>query len=60
MTTNLISKNDTAKALSVSPRTVDTLVKEGRIPSVKVGGRRLFDIAEVIAALKAGSANSEQ
>lgn len=52
----LASKNDTAKALSVSPRTVDYLVKQGRIPSVRIGSRRLFDLADVIEALKAGSA----
>lgn len=60
MNSKLNNKKDTATAVSISTRTLDTLVKEGRVPSVKIGSRRLFDIAEVIAALKSGSANPEQ
>ena len=53
----LVSKNDTAKAVSVSPRTIDNLVKAGKIRSVRIGSRRLFDLDEVIADLKAGNAD---
>ena len=57
MTPALVSKTTVAKATSLSARSVDNLVAAGKIPSVKVGRRRLFDIAEVIAALKAAGAN---
>lgn len=53
----LQSKGETAKAVSLSPRTIDNLVRDGKIPSVRVGTRRLFDVDEVIASLKAGSAD---
>lgn len=52
----LAEKTTVAKATTLSLRTIDNLVAAGKIPSVKVGRRRLFDIAEVIAALKAGGA----
>ena len=55
MSNKLNSKKDTAAAVSISTRTLDTLVKQGRVPSIKIGSRRLFDIPEVIAALKSGN-----
>jgi excisionase family DNA binding protein len=36
------SRLETAKALNVSSRTLDYLIAEGRITSVKLGRRRLF------------------
>ena len=57
--TALISKKDAAKALSLSTRTIDNLVKRDQIPSIRCGRRRLFDIEEVTAALKQGNASPE-
>ena len=53
----LANKGTVLKAVPVSPRTLDYLVKAGKIPSVRVGSRRLYDVADVIAALKSGSAD---
>lgn len=55
----LANKSEIAKALSLSTRTLDKLVAAGKIPSVRVGTRRLFDPEEVTAALKAGVAAPE-
>ncbi len=55
----LSSKTEIAKALSLSTRSIDKLVASGKIPSVTVGSRRLFDAAEVTAALKSGVASPE-
>jgi excisionase family DNA binding protein len=42
-----------ASELGVHPNTVDRFVKTGTIPSFTVGTRRLFDMTDVAAALKA-------
>ncbi|MEX2578953.1 MAG: excisionase family DNA-binding protein [Verrucomicrobiales bacterium] len=55
----LDSKSELAKALTLSTRTIDKLVAAEKIPSVKVGTRRLFDPEEVTAALKSGVASPE-
>ncbi len=52
----LRSKIETAKAISISPRTLDNLVRDGKVPSVRIGTRRLFDLDDVTAALKSGCA----
>jgi excisionase family DNA binding protein len=59
VTHQLLSKPEIAKALSLSTRTLDKLVAAGKIPSVRVGTRRLFDPEEVTAALKSGVAAPE-
>lgn len=56
----LKSKHEMAKILSVSPRTLDNLLKDGSVPSIRIRNRRVFDPAEVIDALKAGSASPEK
>jgi excisionase family DNA binding protein len=53
------SKLEIAKALGLSTRTLDKLVAAGKIPSVRVGTRRLFDPEAVTAALKSGVASPE-
>ena len=40
-----LSAAETAKALGVCKRTVDGLAVEGKLPSVRVGQRRLFPVA---------------
>lgn len=54
------SKKETAVALGVSERTIDNMVQRDQIPSIKIGTRRLFDLSEVVAALKAGAAVPEK
>jgi excisionase family DNA binding protein len=53
------SKTEIAKALTLSTRTIEKLVAAGKIPSVRVGSRRLFDPEAVTAALKTGVASPE-
>ncbi len=55
----LVSKSEIAKATTLSVRTLDKLVAAGKIPSVRVGTRRLFDPEAVTAALKSGVASPE-
>jgi excisionase family DNA binding protein len=59
MTRHLTDKPGLAKALTISIRSIDKLVSAGKIPSIRVGTRRLFDPEEVTAALKAGVAAPE-
>jgi excisionase family DNA binding protein len=47
----LASKSEVASALRVSPASIDRLVRAGRIPFVRVGDVRRFDLESVRAAL---------
>jgi len=44
-----------ADLLSISRPTVDRLRRDGRIPSIMIGTRRLYDPTDVVAALKEAS-----
>lgn len=55
----ILSKTEIAKALGLSTRTIDKLVAAGKIPSIRVGTRRLFDPEDVTSALKSGVASPE-
>ncbi|HAF38579.1 MAG TPA: hypothetical protein DCG72_06295 [Gammaproteobacteria bacterium] len=59
-TTKLRSRSETADALCISLPTLDKLVKAGSIPHIPIGHRISFDLKEVIAALKSGSATPTQ
>ena len=48
-----------AELLSISKPTVDRLVRDRKIPSVKVGRRRLFDPRAVIARLSSSDEGTE-
>jgi excisionase family DNA binding protein len=48
---SLIDKRSLAHGLGVSPATVDRLCRDGRIPFVRVGDVRRFDLVAVRAAL---------
>jgi excisionase family DNA binding protein len=48
----LLDKRGLAAALGVSPATVDRQTAEGRIPFVRVGDHKRFDLAAVRAALE--------
>lgn len=43
----LLDRRQTAKVLAVSLSTIDNLVASGNLPSVRVGGRRMFRPAEL-------------
>jgi excisionase family DNA binding protein len=51
----LVGADELARLLSISRPFVDRLRAEGRIPSILVGTRRLFDPVDVVAALKEAS-----
>ena len=49
----LLKRPQLAKAINVSPRTVDNWQKQKRIPFLKLGARCIrYDLRAVIAALK--------
>ena len=52
MEKRFITIQDAAKLLSISIPTIKNHVKQGLIPSYKVGGRRLFDPDELIEWVK--------
>ncbi len=43
----LIDRIEAARLLSVSPGTVDNLRRRGDLPSIKIGARRLFRVADL-------------
>jgi excisionase family DNA binding protein len=43
----LVDRLNAAQALGVSPGTIDNLRRSGELPSVKIGTRRLFDMADL-------------
>jgi len=43
----LVDRLEAAQALGVSPGTIDNLRRSGELPSVKIGTRRLFDVADL-------------
>ena len=45
------SKIETANALGVSARTIDTMVKNKEINSVMIRGRRMFDLDRIYSDL---------
>ena len=52
ITPRLSTIKETAKALRVSTRTVNAMLANGTIPSVRIGRRRLFNVARVIESLE--------
>ena len=49
----LIDREDLARELKVTSRTIGTWQREGRIPHIKIGRRTVrFDLADVVAFLK--------
>ena len=54
MTGQLLTAEELAERLAVSPRTVIEWARAGRIPEIRASRRiRRFDYADVLAALKA-------
>ena len=50
----LLERPEMAERIGIGVSTLDQLVTAGKIPSVQVNRRRLFDPAAVIEALKSG------
>jgi excisionase family DNA binding protein len=53
----LLTKQEIAKRLRRSPRTVDAWMREGRLPYLKVSKSVLFDWGDVLAKLKSFRVN---
>lgn len=49
----LLSRLEAARLCGVSPGTIDNLRARGELQSVKIGARRLFDRADLIAMIRA-------
>ena len=47
----LVDRREAARLLGVSPGTIDNLRKRGELQSVKLGARRLFDPADLLAVV---------
>lgn len=43
----LIDRREAGRLLDVSPGTIDNLRLRGELPSLKIGARRLFDVADL-------------
>jgi excisionase family DNA binding protein len=52
----LVDRLEAARALCVSPGTIDNLRRSGDLPSVKIGTRRLFDMADLRRFIEARKA----
>ncbi|QDV87175.1 helix-turn-helix domain-containing protein [Planctomycetes bacterium TBK1r] len=48
----LIDADTLADRISLSRSTIDRMTRAGRIPSVKAAKRRLYDLRDVVEALK--------
>ena len=60
MTGALLTVEELAERLAISPRTVIELARTGRIPEIRLGPRtRRFDFEAVLSAVKGGEARSE-
>lgn len=52
METEFLTLKEASKFLKISVATLNRFMREERIPSYKVGGRRLFDKTEIIEWVK--------
>lgn len=51
-TDRFVSVSDLAELTTLAPRTVRALLADGRLPSVRVGRRRLIPLREALGALR--------
>lgn len=54
MEQHIITTAEAARLLRVSPRTIKRWIRDGTVPSIKVGGRRLVLIKEIIDSARPG------
>ena len=50
--TEFLTLKEAASFLKISVATLNRVMREGKIPSYKIGGRRLFDKAELVEWVK--------
>lgn len=48
----LVDRRHAGRALGVSPTTIDNLRLSGKLKSLKIGARRLFDVADLRAFIE--------
>ncbi|TWT43951.1 Helix-turn-helix domain protein [Phycisphaerae bacterium RAS1] len=49
----LVDRREAARLLGVSPGSIENLRLRGALPSVKIGARRLYDVADLRAFIEA-------
>lgn len=49
----LVDRLEAARLLSISPGSVDNARLRGELPSLKIGARRLYDLADLRALIEA-------
>ncbi len=52
METEFLTLKEAASFLKISVATLNRVMREGKIPSYKIGGRRLFDKVELVEWVK--------
>ena len=52
METEFLTLKEAAKFLRITAATLNRVMREGKLPSYKIGGRRLFDKTELIDWVK--------
>ncbi len=52
----LVDRREAGRLLGVSPSTIDNMRNAGELPSVKLRGRRLFDVADLRRLIEARKA----
>lgn len=55
----LVDGHESGRLLGVCPNTIDNLRRRGELPSVKIGSRRLFDVADLRRFIEARKAVAE-
>ena len=55
----LLKPRDVAELLNIGVPTVQRMAKDGRLPSIKIGGRLRFDLEEVKKAIAAAQENQK-
>lgn len=55
----LVDRREAARLLGVSPGTIDNLRNAGKLPSLKLMSRRLFDVADLRRFIDARKAVAE-
>lgn len=48
----LVDRREAGRVMGVSPTTIDNLRLSGKLKSLKIGARRLFDVADIRAFIE--------
>ena len=52
----LVSRRDAARLLGLCQRSIDLLAKDGRLPSIKIGDRKMFRTGDLVNFAEVGCA----